>query len=89
MCEAIIKDKKRVMPCAAYCDGQYGVKGMFIGVPVVVAINRFPADTDAEHETIKRAALEAGAGRAHLIPEPLAGALGAGLSVGTPSGARR
>lgn len=36
MCEAIIKDKKRVMPCAAYLDGQYGVEGMFIGVPVVV-----------------------------------------------------
>ncbi len=36
MCEAIIKDKKRVIPCAAYCDGQYGVKGMFIGVPVVI-----------------------------------------------------
>jgi malate dehydrogenase len=36
MCEAIIKDKKRVMPCAAYCSGQYGVDGLFIGVPVVV-----------------------------------------------------
>ncbi|HBG47106.1 MAG TPA: malate dehydrogenase [Deltaproteobacteria bacterium] len=36
MCEAIIKDKKRVMPCAAYLSGQYGVEGMFIGVPVVV-----------------------------------------------------
>ena len=32
------------------------------------------------------AALEAGAGRAHLIPEPLAGALGAGLPIGTPAG---
>ncbi|WKZ33473.1 MAG: malate dehydrogenase [Thermodesulfobacteriota bacterium] len=36
MCEAIIKDKKRVMPCAAYLTGQYGVDGIFIGVPVVV-----------------------------------------------------
>ncbi len=36
MCEAIIKDKKRVMPCAAYLSGQYGVEGIFIGVPVVV-----------------------------------------------------
>lgn len=34
MAEAIIKDKKRVIPCAAYCSGQYGVNGMFIGVPV-------------------------------------------------------
>ncbi len=34
MAGAIIKDKKRVIPCAAYCNGQYGVNGLFIGVPV-------------------------------------------------------
>ncbi len=36
MAEAIIKDKKRIIPCAAYCSGQYGVDGLFIGVPVMV-----------------------------------------------------
>lgn len=36
MAEAIIRDKKRVIPCAAYCNGEYGVKGMFIGVPCVL-----------------------------------------------------
>ena len=36
MSEAIIKDKKRVMPCAAYCNGEYGVKGLYVGVPVVL-----------------------------------------------------
>lgn len=39
MAEAIIKDKKKVIPCAAYCSGQYGVKDMFIGVPVVLGAN--------------------------------------------------
>ena len=39
MAEAILKDKKRIIPCAAYCDGQYGVKGMFIGVPVMLGAN--------------------------------------------------
>jgi len=34
MAEAIIKDKKRIIPCAAYLNGQYGEKGFFIGVPV-------------------------------------------------------
>jgi malate dehydrogenase len=34
MAEAIIRDKKRIIPCAAYVDGQYGEKGFFIGVPV-------------------------------------------------------
>lgn len=34
MAEAILKDKKRIIPCAAYCTGQYGVDGIFVGVPV-------------------------------------------------------
>lgn len=34
MIEAILKDEKRVLPCAAYLDGEYGVKGIFMGVPV-------------------------------------------------------
>jgi malate dehydrogenase len=34
MAEAIVKDKKRIIPCAAYCNGQYGVEGVYVGVPV-------------------------------------------------------
>ena len=34
MAEAIIKDKKRILPCAALLDGEYGQKGIFMGVPV-------------------------------------------------------
>jgi malate dehydrogenase len=34
MIEAILKDKKKILPCAAYLDGQYGVKGLYVGVPV-------------------------------------------------------
>lgn len=36
MVEAIVKDKKRVLPCAAYCDSEYGVGGYYVGVPVVL-----------------------------------------------------
>jgi len=36
MAESYLKDKKRVMPAAAYLDGQYGVKGTYVGVPVVI-----------------------------------------------------
>ncbi len=36
MAEAIVKDKKRVFPCAAYCDSEYGVGGYYVGVPVVL-----------------------------------------------------
>jgi rod shape-determining protein MreB len=42
--------------------------------------------TSVEKRAVREAALDAGAGRAHLIPEPLAGAIGAGLPTGTPSG---
>jgi malate dehydrogenase len=34
MAEAIIRDKKRILPCAAHCDKEYGVGGYFVGVPV-------------------------------------------------------
>jgi malate dehydrogenase len=36
MAEAIIKDKKRILACAAYCDKEYGVGGYFVGVPCVL-----------------------------------------------------
>jgi malate dehydrogenase len=36
MAESIIRDKKRILPCAAYCDKEYGVGGFFVGVPVVL-----------------------------------------------------
>ncbi|MBI4055080.1 MAG: malate dehydrogenase [Elusimicrobia bacterium] len=34
MAEAILKDKKRILPCAAYLEGEYGIDGIFVGVPV-------------------------------------------------------
>src|SRR3954467_410996 len=36
MAESIIKDKKRIFPCAAYCDKEYGIGGYFVGVPCVL-----------------------------------------------------
>jgi len=36
MAEAYLKDQKRVLPCAAYCNGEIGVKGMYVGVPTVI-----------------------------------------------------
>jgi malate dehydrogenase len=34
MVEAILKDKKKILPCAAYLNGQYGTRGLYVGVPV-------------------------------------------------------
>lgn len=39
MAEAIIKDKKRILPVAAYCDKEYGIGGYFVGVPAVLGKN--------------------------------------------------
>jgi malate dehydrogenase len=36
MAEAIIRDKKRILPCAAYCDKEYGIGGYFVGVPCIL-----------------------------------------------------
>ena len=36
MADSYLKDKKRILPCAAYLNGQYGVKGIYVGVPVVI-----------------------------------------------------
>ena len=36
MAESYLLDKKRVLPCAAYCSGQYGLDGLYVGVPVVI-----------------------------------------------------
>ncbi len=36
MAESIIRDKKRILPCAAYCEKEYGIGGYFVGVPCVL-----------------------------------------------------
>jgi malate dehydrogenase len=36
MAEAYLKDKKRVLPCAAWCNGEYGLHGLYVGVPTVI-----------------------------------------------------
>ena len=36
MVEAIVKDKKRLLPCAAYCESEYGVGGFYVGVPAIL-----------------------------------------------------
>ena len=36
MVEAVVRDQKRLLPCAAYCDREYGVGGYYVGVPVIL-----------------------------------------------------
>src|SRR5215813_12384260 len=39
MVEAILKDKKKILPCAIYLEGEYGIKGLFVGVPCKLGAN--------------------------------------------------
>ena len=39
MAESFLKDKKRVIPCASLCEGEFGIEGYFIGVPTVIGSN--------------------------------------------------
>lgn len=62
MAESYLKDKKRILPCAAYCDGQYGLKGVYVGVPVVIGakgverIVEIPLDKGEQDEFAKSVA---------------------------------
>ena len=39
MATSYLKDEKKVLPCAAYLDGQYGIKNLYAGVPVIIGRN--------------------------------------------------
>lgn len=39
MAESYLKDQKRIFPCAAHLDGEYGVDDLYIGVPIVIGEN--------------------------------------------------
>ena len=39
MVEAILRDKKKILPCAAYLEGEYGINNLFIGVPIKLGSN--------------------------------------------------
>src|SRR5262249_22924983 len=36
MAQSYLRDEKRILPAAAYCDGEYGIKGLYVGVPTVI-----------------------------------------------------
>jgi malate dehydrogenase len=61
MAESILKDKKKVLPCAAYLEGEYGINGLFVGVPVKLGSKGIEKIyeiqlTDAEKAMLKKSA---------------------------------
>jgi malate dehydrogenase len=61
MVEAIVKDKKRVLPCAAYLEGEYGLKDLYFGVPVKLGADGVEQIIEIELAAEERTALVASA----------------------------
>jgi malate dehydrogenase len=62
MVESILKDKKKVLPCAAYLDGEYGFHDLFVGVPVKLGRRGIEKIYEIKLEPDEQAALERSAG---------------------------
>ncbi len=62
MVEAILKDKKKILPCAAYLEGEYGINGLYVGVPVKLGANGIEEIIQINLTTEERAALQKSAG---------------------------
>jgi malate dehydrogenase len=69
MAEAYLKDKKRVLPCAAYLTGQYGVDGLYVGVPVVIGAGGVERIVEIELNKAERAAFEKSVGAVRGLVE--------------------
>jgi len=68
MCEAIVLDQKRVLPCAAWLDGEYGMSGLFLGVPCKLGRGGIEQILQVELTGDERAAL---AKSADAVREPM------------------
>lgn len=55
MAEAYLKDQKRVLPCAAHCDGQFGLNGMYVGLPTVIGAGGIEKIIEIEMDKDERA----------------------------------
>ncbi|MGH7883142.1 MAG: malate dehydrogenase, partial [Candidatus Dormibacteraceae bacterium] len=62
MVDAILLDKKRVLPCAAYLDGEYDISGIFLGVPCVLGQGGVERVLEIELTDAERTALSSSAG---------------------------
>jgi malate dehydrogenase len=69
MAEAYLKDKKRVLPCAAYLTGQYGIKDMYVGVPVVIGAGGVEKIVEIELNPTEKAAFEKSCGAVRELIE--------------------
>ncbi len=71
MCESIVRDKKRVLPCSAWLEGEYGLEGLFLGVPCKLGRVGLEGILEAELTAGERSALERSAAEVKETMEAL------------------
>ena len=71
MVEAFILDRKDVVPCAAYLDGEYGVRGLFAGVPVVIGAGGVERVVEIKLTDAEKAAFDSSAGHVRELVEAM------------------
>jgi malate dehydrogenase len=72
MAESILKDKKKILPCAAYLGGEYGIKDLFIGVPVKLGAKGAEQVIEIKLTAAENAALQKSAAAVQELKSALA-----------------
>jgi malate dehydrogenase len=72
MVDSILLDQKRVLPCAAYCDGDYGIDGLFVGVPVKLGREGVEEIIEIDLSDEERADLQRSAGAVRELVDAMA-----------------
>jgi malate dehydrogenase len=72
MVDSIVFDQKRVLPCAAYCDGEFGIDGLFVGVPVKLGREGVEEIVEIELQDEEREALQKSSGAVRELVDAMA-----------------
>jgi malate dehydrogenase len=72
MIDSILLDQKRILPCAAYCDGEYGIDGLFVGVPVKLGNDGVEEIVEIELSKQEKADLQKSAGSVRELVDAMA-----------------
>jgi malate dehydrogenase len=72
MIDSIVLDQKRILPCAAYCDGEFGIDGLFVGVPVKLGEGGVEEIVEIELSDQEKADLQKSAGAVRELVDAMA-----------------
>ncbi|MEM6729577.1 MAG: malate dehydrogenase, partial [Pseudomonadota bacterium] len=73
MAEAYLKDQKRLLPCAAFCEGEYGLDGMYVGVPTVIGAGGIERIVDIRLDKDEKAMFDKSVGAVQGLVEACKG----------------